>query len=107
MANFLQIETTFYIYSFIYPTNGDLILGFDTLSFGSVMLFGVGLVTAIAVTLSIMVEHKWLGTRLTFEWFYTGGRSAKTNFRPKIYMMHVLEWSDVEDESVDETLPTR
>lgn len=107
MANFLQIETTFYIYSFIYPTNGDLILGFDTLSFGSVMLFGVGLVTAIAVTLSIMVEHKWLGTRKTFEWFYTGGRSAKTNFRPKIYMMHVLEWSDVEDESVDETLPTR
>ena len=71
------------------------------------MLLGVGLVMAIAVTLSVRVEHKWLGTRKTFEWFYTAGRNAKTDFRPKIYKMHVMEWSDVEDESVDETLPTQ
>ena len=27
--------------------------------------------------------------------------------RPKIYMIHVMEWSDKEDESVDETLATQ
>ena len=71
------------------------------------MLLGVGLVMAIAVTLSVRVEHKWLRTRKTFEWFYTAGRNAKTDFRTKIYRMHVMEWSDIEDESADETLPTQ
>ncbi len=71
------------------------------------MLLGVGLVMAIAVTLSVRVERKWLGTRKTFEWFYTAGRYAKTDFRPKISMMHVLEWSDVGGESVDETFSTQ
>ncbi len=33
---------------------------------------------AIAVTLLVRVEHKWLGTRKTFEWFYTAGRNVKT-----------------------------
>lgn len=39
---------------------------------------GVGLVMAISVTLLVRVEHKWLGTRKTFEWFYTAGRNVKT-----------------------------
>ncbi len=33
---------------------------------------------AIAVTLLVRVEHKWLGTRKTFEWFYTAVRNVKT-----------------------------
>src|SRR5688500_6046460 len=33
---------------------------------------------AISVTLLVRVEHKWLGTRKTFEWFYTAGRNVKT-----------------------------
>jgi SSS family transporter len=45
---------------------------------GYVILLGVGLVMAIAVTLLVRVEHKWLGTRKTFEWFYTAGRNVKT-----------------------------
>lgn len=45
---------------------------------GYVILVGVGLVMAVAVTLLIRVEHKWLGTRKTFEWFYTAGRNVKT-----------------------------
>jgi SSS family transporter len=45
---------------------------------GYVILVGVGLVMAIAVTLLVRVEHKWLGTRKTFEWFYTAGRNVKT-----------------------------
>jgi urea-proton symporter len=42
---------------------------------GYVILLGVGLVIAmaIAVTLLVRVEHKWLGIRKTFEWFYTAG----------------------------------
>jgi Na+/proline symporter len=42
------------------------------------MLLGVGLVMAISVTLLVRVERKWLGTRKTFEWFYTAGRNVKT-----------------------------
>ena len=45
---------------------------------GYVILLGVGLVMAISVTLLVRVEHKWLGTRKTFEWFYTAGRNVKT-----------------------------
>jgi SSS family transporter len=47
-------------------------------SIGYVILLGVGLIMAIAVTLLVRVEHKWLGTRKTFEWFYTAGRNVKT-----------------------------
>jgi SSS family transporter len=45
---------------------------------GYLILLGVGLVMAIAVTLLVRVEHKWLGTKKTFEWFYTAGRNVKT-----------------------------
>jgi SSS family transporter len=45
---------------------------------GYVILLGVGLIMAIAVTLLVRVEHRWLGTRKTFEWFYTAGRNVKT-----------------------------
>jgi urea-proton symporter len=45
---------------------------------GYVILLGVGLIMAITVTLLVRVEHKWLGTRKTFEWFYTAGRNVKT-----------------------------
>lgn len=45
---------------------------------GYVILLGVGLVMAVSVTLLVRVEHKWLGTRKTFEWFYTAGRNVKT-----------------------------
>jgi urea-proton symporter len=33
---------------------------------------------ALAVTLRIRAETKWLGTRKTFEWFSTAGRTIKT-----------------------------
>jgi len=33
---------------------------------------------ALAVTLLVKVETKWLGTKKTFEWFYTAGRNVKT-----------------------------
>lgn len=33
---------------------------------------------AIAVTLMVKAETKWLGTRKTSEWFYTAGRTIKT-----------------------------
>jgi urea-proton symporter len=45
---------------------------------GYIILIGVGLVMAIAVTLLVRVEHRWLGTRKTLEWFYTAGRNVKT-----------------------------
>ena len=67
------------------------------------MLLGVGLVTLLC---QLGSNTKWLETRKTFEWFYTAGRNAKTDFRPKIYRMHVMEWSDME-RSVDESLPTQ
>ncbi len=45
---------------------------------GYVVLVGVGLILALAVTLMVKAETKWLGTRKTFEWFYTAGRTIKT-----------------------------
>lgn len=45
---------------------------------GYVVLIGVGLFMAMAVTLMVKAETKWLGTRKTFEWFYTAGRTIKT-----------------------------
>jgi SSS family transporter len=44
---------------------------------GYFILLGVGLVMALAVTLIVRVEIKWLGTKKTFEWFSTAGRSVK------------------------------
>ncbi len=32
---------------------------------------------AVTVTLLVRAEHKWLGTKKTFEWFYTAGRNVK------------------------------
>ena len=45
---------------------------------GYVVLIGVGLILALAVTLMVKAETKWLGTRKTSEWFYTAGRTIKT-----------------------------
>ncbi len=45
---------------------------------GYLVLIGVGLVMALAVTLMVKAETKWLGTRKTSEWFYTAGRTIKT-----------------------------
>jgi SSS family transporter len=45
---------------------------------GYFVLLGVGLVMALVVTLLVRAETKWLGTRKTFEWFYTAGRNVKT-----------------------------
>lgn len=45
---------------------------------GYFILLGVGLVMALAVTLLVKAETKWLGTKKTFEWFSTAGRNIKT-----------------------------
>ncbi len=45
---------------------------------GYFILLGVGLVMALTVTLLVRAETKWLGTRKTFEWFSTAGRTVKT-----------------------------
>ena len=45
---------------------------------GYFVLLGVGLIMALIVTLLVKAETKWLGTRKTFEWFYTAGRNVKT-----------------------------
>ena len=45
---------------------------------GYLVLVGVGLVMALAVTIMVKAETKWLGTRKTSEWFYTAGRTIKT-----------------------------
>ena len=45
---------------------------------GYLVLIGVGAVMALAVTLMVKAETKWLGTRKTSEWFYTAGRTIKT-----------------------------
>lgn len=47
-------------------------------SMGYLVLIGVGLIMAIAVTIMVKAETKWLGTRKTSEWFYTAGRTIKT-----------------------------
>jgi SSS family transporter len=44
---------------------------------GFFILLGVGLVMALAVILLVRVETKWLGTKKTFEWFSTAGRTVK------------------------------
>jgi SSS family transporter len=44
---------------------------------GYFILLGVGLIMALAVILLVRVETKWLGTKKTFEWFSTAGRSVK------------------------------
>ncbi len=49
-----------------------------TESIGYLVLLGVGLVLALAVLLAVRAEIKWLGTRKTFEWFSTAGRTVKT-----------------------------
>jgi SSS family transporter len=45
---------------------------------GYVILLGIGLIMALAVTMLVKAETKWLGTKKTFEWFSTAGRSVKT-----------------------------
>jgi urea-proton symporter len=45
---------------------------------GYLILLGVGLIMALAVTSLVRAETKWLGTKKTFEWFSTAGRSVKT-----------------------------
>lgn len=45
---------------------------------GYFVLLGVGLIMALIVSVLVKVETKWLGTRKTFEWFYTAGRNVKT-----------------------------
>lgn len=45
---------------------------------GYIILLGVGLIMALSVTSLVRAETKWLGTKKTFEWFSTAGRSIKT-----------------------------
>jgi SSS family transporter len=45
---------------------------------GYFILVGIGLIMALAVTLLVRAETKWLGTKKTFEWFSTAGRNVKT-----------------------------
>jgi urea-proton symporter len=45
---------------------------------GYVILLGMGLIMALVVTLLVRAETKWLGTKKTFEWFSTAGRTVKT-----------------------------
>ncbi len=47
-------------------------------SYGYVIVLGIGAFMAIVVTFLIKAEMKWLGTKNTFEWFSTAGRSIKT-----------------------------
>ena len=47
-------------------------------SVGYLVLIGIGLVMAAAVTLMVKAETRGLGTRKTSEWFYTAGRAIKT-----------------------------
>ncbi|HEX2106400.1 MAG TPA: sodium/solute symporter [Nitrososphaera sp.] len=45
---------------------------------GYLILLGMGLIMALVVTLIVRAETKWLGTKKTFEWFSTAGRTVKT-----------------------------
>jgi SSS family transporter len=45
---------------------------------GYVIFLGMGLIMALVVTLLVRAETKWLGTKKTFEWFSTAGRTVKT-----------------------------
>ena len=50
---------------------------------------------AFSVTLVVRVEHKWLGTRKTFEWFYTAGRNVKTGRSAWTWAATLLQSSTV------------
>ncbi len=45
---------------------------------GYFVLLGVGLIMALAVTLLVRAETKWLGINKACEWFSTAGRTVKT-----------------------------
>ncbi len=45
---------------------------------GYAILLGVGLFLALVVLIVVRIETKWLGTKKTFEWFSTAGRTIKT-----------------------------
>ena len=47
-------------------------------SVGYLVLIGVGMLMASAVLILVKAETKWLGTKKTFEWFSTAGRTVKT-----------------------------
>ncbi len=47
-------------------------------SIGYLILIGVGILMASAVLILVKAETKWLGTKKTFEWFSTAGRTVKT-----------------------------
>ena len=45
---------------------------------GYLIFIGGGLIMTVIVLLLIFIDTKWLGTRKTFEWFSTAGRSIKS-----------------------------
>ena len=47
-------------------------------SIGYLILIGVGILLAAVVLILVKAETKWLGTKKTFEWFSTAGRTVKT-----------------------------
>jgi len=47
-------------------------------SVGYLILIGVGILMASVVLILVKAETKWLGTKKTFEWFSTAGRTVKT-----------------------------
>ena len=47
-------------------------------SVGYLILIGVGILLASVVLILVKAETKWLGTKKTFEWFSTAGRTVKT-----------------------------
>ena len=47
-------------------------------SIGYLILIGVGILLASVVLILVKAETKWLGTKKTFEWFSTAGRTVKT-----------------------------
>ena len=47
-------------------------------SVGYLVLIGVGMLMASVVLILVKAETKWLGTKKTFEWFSTSGRTVKT-----------------------------
>jgi len=47
-------------------------------SVGYLVLIGVGMLMASVVLILVKAETKWLGTKKTFEWFSTAGRTVKT-----------------------------
>ena len=47
-------------------------------SVGYLILIGVGILLSSVVLILVKAETKWLGTKKTFEWFSTAGRTVKT-----------------------------